>query len=129
MWRLKPTVLLAAAWALVSVISVKSQLRRGRARPTVLRPPPLPRRAGVGMDGVLKRLPSTCLESALVRQAWLIAQQEPRDVVIGVPRSGLTREPAHAWLDGLDQTSPRVFLELHRIAPESGRSNDSAGRT
>ena len=117
MWRLRPTVLLAATWAVFGVASVKRQLRAGRSRPVVRRPPSLPGSAGRGVEGVLTRLSATCLEGAMVRQAWMVAQGDPRDVVIGVPPTGLANGPAHAWVDGLDTRSPQRFLELHRIQP------------
>ena len=66
------------------------------------------------MRGVLRRSPATCLESALVLQAWLAAQGDPRDVVIGVasPASGFA---AHAWVDGEPDRVSRGFDELTRL--------------
>ncbi len=65
----------------------------------------------------LSRLKPTCLERALVLQAWMVAQGSARDVVIGVPQGGMKSGPAHAWVDGTDPLSTTTFLELHRIPP------------
>jgi hypothetical protein len=81
-------------------------------------PPALPRAAGRGVDAVLARWSPTCLERALVAQRWLLAQGEPRDVVIGVPSGfGAGEKPAHAWLDGSTEaaTATHTYTELHRV--------------
>lgn len=117
MWRLKPTVLTAALWAYFSTVSARRQLRSGISHPTLRRPPRLPWSATHGVNGVLSRLSPTCLEGALVRQAWLASHGIMRDVVIGVPPEGLGSATAHAWLDGHDQSSPARYLELHRLPP------------
>ena len=67
--------------------------------------------------GALNRLKPTCLERALVLQAWLAAHGAPRDVIIGIPPTGIRSGPAHAWVDGTDQVSPLGYLELHRLPP------------
>jgi hypothetical protein len=64
----------------------------------------------------MTRVDATCLESALVRQRWLAAHGERRDIVIGVPANGLHDEPAHAWLDGTDSWAASTYLELHRLS-------------
>jgi hypothetical protein len=121
-WRLRPAVLIGAAWALLSAFRVRRQLRKHGLRREPLRPPRLPRSAGPGVRGALTRLAPTCLERALVQQAWLVSQGEPRDVVIGVLSSGLGPgdAAAHAWVDGTDPSSAARYVELHRIPP-SGR--------
>ena len=50
--------------------------------------------------GALARLKPTCLERALVLEAWLAAEGTLRDVVIGVLPDGMKSAPAHAWVDG-----------------------------
>jgi hypothetical protein len=65
----------------------------------------------------LSRLKPTCLERALVLQAWLASQGTARDVVIGVPRDGMKAGPAHAWVDGTDTVSAEEYVELHRLRP------------
>ncbi len=96
--------------------SVKGQLKRHGLSATV-RPPPLSPRALLGMQKMLNRLAPSCLERALIVQAWLAAHHEFHDVVIGIPPGGMTGEPAHAWLDGRDPASAATYLELHRLPP------------
>ena len=125
MWRLRPSVIRGAIWALWSYRQAKHQLKRGVAAPVIQSPPPgLPLEARRGVEGVLKRVSATCLEGALVRQEWMASRGEPRDIVIGVPHEGLLSEPAHAWVDGTDVASPLLYAELHRIAPR-GRPTES----
>lgn len=104
-------------WALYAVRAVRRQLSGGALRPTVPRCWITGRSSALGTEAVLKRLSATCLEGALVRQEWLVAHNEAREVVIGVPPAGITHEPAHAWIDGLDTVSPERYVELYRIAP------------
>lgn len=80
-------------------------------------PPRLGRSAGRGVTAALSRLEPTCLERALVLQAWLASQGVLRDVVIGVPKDGMKAGPAHAWVDGTDAVSATKYLELHRLRP------------
>lgn len=79
--------------------------------------PPLPASAGRGTSAVLRRLPATCLERAVVLQRWRAAHGERHDVVIGV-RGSQEEFRAHAWLDdespGLDAGD---FRELVRLRP------------
>ncbi len=120
MWRLRPDVLRAALWALLSLRDARGQLRRGIARPVIRNCPKLPVDAGRGVQGVINRLDPTCLERSLVFQAWLTAHGVLRDVVIGIPPGGLSSgETAHAWVDGTDAASATRFLELHRWPPVS----------
>jgi hypothetical protein len=114
-WRLRPTVLRAAWWALRSTWRVRRQLRAGVSRPTVAAPPDLPTCAALGVDAVLGHLEATCLEGALVRQRWLAAHGVVRDIVIGLPVAGFGPTPAHAWVDGTDQAAEAEHLELHRL--------------
>jgi len=62
---------------------------------------------------VLRRGDYTCLEQALVRQAWDAAHGRPRELVIGVtsPSGGFG---AHAWLDGDPARTAGDFVELLR---------------
>jgi hypothetical protein len=117
MWRLRPTVLLGAIWAWLSVVRVRRDLKRNGLAHKPLQPPQLPVSAARGVQGVLARLAPTCLERALVWQAWLAATEDPRDVVIGVLPQGVSGDgsPAHAWVDGTDPVSAGRYRELHRI--------------
>ncbi len=74
------------------------------------------------MSAALGRLDPTCLERALVEQAWLAYQGTRLDVVIGVPEGHIDKgNPAHAWLDGRDTISPTKFVEIHRLPPPQAR--------
>jgi hypothetical protein len=116
-------VLAGALWAMVAAMVVRRRLRRDGVKAKAPRPPRLGRVAGRGVMGALKRLDPTCLEKALVQQAWLAWQGVALDVVIGVPLDGniSKRTPAHAWVDGTDAVSPSVFQELHRLPPPAAR--------
>ena len=79
--------------------------------------PELTQSASHGVHAILRRLPATCLERAVVLQRWRAAHGDPRDVVVGV--SG-TRDDfrAHAWLDDEPAAAvPGEFSELVRIRP------------
>jgi hypothetical protein len=112
---LRPTVLRAAWWALRSTRATRQQLSAGESRPAVAPPPGLPLSAGLGVEAVLGRMSATCLEGALVRQRWLAAHGDRRDVVIGLPVRDFGPTPAHAWVDGLDLEAGAEHLELYRI--------------
>ena len=69
---------------------------------------------------MLRRLPSTCLERAVVLQRWRIAQGDPREIVIGVLRDE-DEFKAHAWVEGEgDQLAP-AFEELMRVPATRAR--------
>ena len=105
----------AAAWAYRALASVREQSRRrDPERVQVLEPPRLPAHAQRGVRGVLRRAHATCLESALVRQRWLAAHGDPRDLVIGVagPTSSFR---AHAWLEGDHPRESEGYTELTRF--------------
>jgi hypothetical protein len=64
------------------------------------------------MLAALRWCRASCLEQAVVRQAWHAHQGELRAVVIGVtPRDSSFR--AHAWLEG-DPVDTETFTELSR---------------
>jgi Transglutaminase-like superfamily len=105
----------AALWALLALRRTRRALRRGPVTEIrVGRPPRLPPSAGRGVRAILRRSDPTCLERALVLQAWALAQGEARDVVIGVNGTG-ERFPAHAWLDGEEDGVHGRFRELLRV--------------
>lgn len=118
--RYDPAALAGAAWTLWALDLTRRRLRREGLRAEAPAPPPrLPARAGIGLEFVLRRRPSTCLERALVRQRWLAAQGDAPDLVIGVERDGeIVR--AHAWLD--DERRPDALAHgyaelLRRSSP------------
>ena len=115
MWRLHPAVLAGALWATLAARLVRRRLTQDGTGTRVPPPPHLGRGATPGVMGALGRLKPTCLERALVLQAWLATQGTLRDVVIGVPREGMNSAPAHAWVDGTDTVSPVNYLERHRL--------------
>lgn len=102
-------------WAGRSLFGVRRSLRQTALPDVTVSPPPrLPASAGRGVRFVLRRRESTCLQRALVLQAWHAAQGNPREVVIGVTD---TKGPfsAHAWLDGDPGHPGRGFAELLRL--------------
>ena len=107
----------AAAWATQSLIRARRQLRLSGLRRLELPPPPrLQPSARRGVDAVLRRVPNTCLERALVLQRWHLAQGREVDVIVGVAGSTATFG-AHAWLDGESPDADRPYAEIHRISP------------
>lgn len=134
--RYHPAVVAAALWAAIAVRLVRKRLKRDGLRTRVPSPPAVGLRGGRGVRAALRRFDPSCLERALVQQAWLASVGDRRDVVIGVPPGGMRDEPAHAWVEGLDTESPSRYLELHRLpAPISARrlagtgSRDENGST
>ena len=102
-------------WAGRALIHVRRSLRRSALVDVrVSAPPPLPPRAARGVRYVLRTRPATCLQRALVLQAWHAAQGSPREVVIGVSGSRDTFS-AHAWLDGDPGNPGSSFDELLRL--------------
>jgi Transglutaminase-like superfamily len=115
--RYDVATLRAAFWTLKELERFRRVVRREGIEARVVRPPRRPPPAGArGVHGVLRRRNATCLERALLLQAWYAAQGIERDVVIGVtaPATGFT---AHAWLDGEPAEQDGPFRELHRLAP------------
>ena len=110
-------VLRAAWWTLLAVRSVRGQLRRGAFDGVVLSPPPpLPHRAGRGVEFVLSPLRPSCLERALVLQRWLAAHGRLHEVVVGVNKVG-AQFTAHAWVDVEEPWQRGEFDEIARLGP------------
>lgn len=108
-------------WAGRAVRQARRELReRSLDELSVELPTGLPPTADAGIHAVLRRLPSTCLERAVVLQRWLAAQGDPREIVIGVMRHD-GQFKAHAWVAGeADELAPG-FQELLRVAPQRAR--------
>lgn len=121
--RWDSAVLRAALWAALAARLVRYRLRRHGLQARVPRPPRLGPRGTRGVMGALRRLDATCLERALVQQAWLASLGSLRDVVIGIPPGGMADTPAHAWVDGTDTASAGQYLELHRLPPPTWSAN------
>jgi hypothetical protein len=106
--------LYGAWWSWSATRSVRRQLRARPVSAVRVGPPALRLRGGDrGVRAVLRRMEPSCLERALVLQAWLRAQGTARAVVIGVTAA----EPgfrAHAWIEGEDFAG---FTEIARLAP------------
>ena len=120
MHRPSPAEAWAALWTVRAVVQARREARRTPIDRIRLSPPPaLPDEAIVGVAGVLRRWPQTCLIQALVRQRWYASYGRPQDLVIGVttPSAGFR---AHAWLADDDRCHRREFTELLRTpAPSS----------
>ena len=119
----------AGWWALRAARCVHRQLpRRGPVAVDLPRVPAVgssaPERTARLVGAVVARRRASCLEAALVAQAWARAHGRPRDVIVGVtaPGKGFA---AHAWLDG-DEVDSR-YVELWRVAP-CARSEDARRR-
>jgi hypothetical protein len=112
----------AALWALQAARAARLSLRRGGLKTVALPPPPaLDAGAGRGVDAALRRTRYSCLERALVRQAWAVAHGQGREVVIGV--TGVDDFGAHAWLDGDPPTASTGFREIMRYPPPAGAAS------
>ncbi|MGH2800689.1 MAG: lasso peptide biosynthesis B2 protein [Thermoleophilaceae bacterium] len=107
----------AAWWTWRALPRIRRQLDAGRLRDiSVGTPPPLPAHARRGVEGVLRRLPNSCLERALLLQRWHGAQGRPLDVVVGVT-SSKDGFRAHAWLEDEPAPGSPRFDELLRLSP------------
>lgn len=107
-----------ALWAHRAVRDARRQLRDGHLGDLTVAPPfGLPPTADYGVHAVLRRLPSTCLERAVVLQRWRIAQGDPREIVIGVLREA-DEFRAHAWVEGEGDLLAPAFEELMRVPAE-----------
>lgn len=106
----------AAAWTARAVRAARRQLGDGDDPRTLdlPAPPPLPDSARRGVRVVLRWSRATCLVEASVRQRWLAAHGDARDLVIGVkpPADGFA---AHAWLEGDPESNAAGFTELTRV--------------
>jgi hypothetical protein len=102
-----------AVWAVRACAAAHRQLKTVELAAIDLPPVPgLPRSAGRGAQAVLRRSRWSCLQRALVRQRWLAAHGEPRDLLIGVQAGPPIS--AHAWLEGDPDAGSEGFAELSR---------------
>jgi hypothetical protein len=110
--RLDVPTLRAAWWTVSALCRTRLALRtRPIGDVVVSAPPKLPAYAGRGVHAILRRVPNTCLERALVLQRWHSDHGVAKDVVVGV--TGWRDFRAHAWLDG-DKVD-HEFQELTRL--------------
>ena len=104
----------AAFWTWRSARYATRAVKRRALDPIALpRVPSIPPSASRGVVAVLRRRSDTCLVRAVVRQAWLKAHGDRRELIIGVkpPSKGFE---AHAWLAGDDPCHNEGFTELLR---------------
>jgi hypothetical protein len=112
-----PAVASAAAWALRARYRTRRGLsREAFKRSDVPRVPSAPADAELAVRAVLKATRSTCLTGSIVRQHWLAAQGDERDLVIGVSRAAGDFR-AHAWLVGDPPSTYAGYTEILRRAP------------
>lgn len=72
-----------------------------------------------GLRLAMRSLSPTCLERALLLQAWHAAFSAPPDVIIGVRRTQSAFE-AHAWVEGEDRWQEPGYAELTRLSWGAG---------
>jgi hypothetical protein len=89
---------------------------RGLRAPDLPRAPAVPAHAQRGVEHVLWLRAERCLVSASVRQAWLAARGDARDVVIGVALRRSGELSAHAWLSG-EHEEGAGYEEIARVPP------------
>ncbi len=107
--------LLLGLWALRCVRRTRRQLATTRLDELRLPEPPPGDREGV-VRATLRAVSASCLVEAAVRQAWLAARGDGRDLIIGVTPSK-DNFRAHAWLEGDADGDRAGFTELMRKPP------------
>jgi hypothetical protein len=111
----------AALWAVRAARRAPGSVRRAGAGAPSIPPPPRVGASGErAVQAVLSWRIYTCLERAVVRQAWEAAHGVRRELIIGVtsPSRGFS---AHAWLEGDPPPDHEGFVELARwSAPHAG---------
>jgi hypothetical protein len=109
----------AALWTARCVRHARRDLRASGLTALHLPPPPTAGREDV-VTATLKTLRANCLVEASVRQAWLAAHGDARDLVIGAT-PGTIAFRAHAWLEGDPALGREDFVELARKPPPPRR--------
>lgn len=111
-----------AVWTLRALRRTRTALAR-TGRPATLPAPPRAPSAHPVVLLVLGLGRAKCLSRSAVRQTWLAAHGDPRDLVVGVtaPSAGFR---AHAWLEG--DPAGAGFTELSRSPVSVGSSSRSA---
>jgi hypothetical protein len=107
--------LATSRWVVSATAQVRRQLRAGERvdEVTVPAPPDSDLRSTRALRVSLRVTTRNCLRRSLVRQAWLAAAGDERDIVIGVRRS--PEFGAHAWLEGDEIPPEEAFEELLRL--------------
>jgi len=109
----QPADLRAAGWALSAHSRLRKRLDDEGAEASVPPPPPLPPEAVRAVRATLRARRASCLEGAVVLQAWHAAHGRPLDLVIGVTATG-DGFHAHTWLEGEDPRPGDEFTEILR---------------
>jgi len=105
----------AAGWAIRARSTVRRELPSGLDAVRLPPVPRLPATAATAVRAALRLSGASCLERALVEQAWHQAHGASRDLVIGVTSPRDFR--AHAWLDGDPPCHDEALEELLRRRP------------
>src|SRR4051812_22208653 len=112
-----------AAWSARAIARARGAIRRDATAPLDLPAAPrVPAQSEAAMLALLRLTRQKCFVTAAVRQAWMHAQGDERELVIGVRRKDGAVE-AHAWVDGDAPGSFAGFQELSRR-----RFNEPLGR-
>jgi hypothetical protein len=115
----------AGWWAADALRAVRRELAQHALSPVHIPAVP-PWLAGSGrraVGAILRMRRASCLERAVVLQAWHLAHGRARDVVIGV--RGPSEFEAHAWLDG--ERGGAGYAELLRRPPATLRMRRRPG--
>lgn len=103
-------------WALKELRSVHRRLPVDGTRTRVPAAEGMGPRGWWGVRCAIAALNPTCLERALLLQAWRGGYTEAPDVVIGV-RKGVNDVEAHAWVERNDPWFDPTYAELTRLTP------------
>lgn len=101
-------------WAVVQSRNIRHRLRSEGTKARVPLPMGIGPRGWWGVRAAVALVRPTCLERALLVQAWIGGYASPPDVVIGVRRRSGAVE-AHAWVDGSDPWFDPSYQELTRL--------------
>lgn len=102
-------------WALIQSRTIRRKVHSEGATARVPFPMVPGPRGWWGVRAAIVLFKPTCLERALVLQAWIGGYTDPPDVVIGVRRRAGAVE-AHAWVDGADPWFDPSYDEIARFA-------------
>ena len=104
----------ALRWAAVELRGIRRRLPVEGTRARVAPVAGLGPRGWWGVRTAIAIVRPTCLERALVVQAWIGGYADAPDVVIGVRRRSGEVE-AHAWVDAVDPWFDPSYEELSRL--------------
>lgn len=105
-------------WATGQIRSIHRRLPSEGVRARVPLATGMGPRGWWGVRAAVKVMRPTCLERALVVQAWVGGYTDVPDVVIAVRNESSVE--AHAWIDGPDPYYDPSYAELTRLAYDAG---------